>query len=423
MFKKTTLENGLRIITVPKKDSLTTTVLILVEAGSKYETKNINGISHFLEHMCFKGTKKRPTSISIASELDGIGAAYNAFTSTEYTGYYAKSRNEHFDKILDVVSDIYLNQLFEEKEIEKERGVIIEEINMYEDLPMRRVQEIFTSLLYGNQPAGWSIAGEKEVIRKIGRDDFIDYHKQHYLAQSTIAVVAGDFEENEALEKVKNVFSSVNIGKKTQKLKTVELQSKPAVLLKNKQTDQSHMVLGVRTCDVLDPRKYAFSLLSEILGGGMSSRLFQKIREEMGAAYYVRSESDLSTDHGVLSVSAGVEHAKAKSVAEAVLEEFRKIALKPAGEEELKKAKEHLIGNLIMELESSDEIAGFHGMQELMTRKMMEPNELIEKIQAVKSEEITEAARDAFRNEKLNLAAIGPFKEENGKEFEKILSL
>jgi predicted Zn-dependent peptidase len=423
MAKKTTLENGLRIITIPDKSSLTTTALILVEAGSKYETKDINGISHFLEHMCFKGTEKRPKSIDISSELDGIGAAYNAFTSMEYTGYYAKAANKHFEKILDVVSDIYLNQLFEQKEIEKERGVIIEEINMYEDLPMRRVQEIFTSLLYGDRPAGWSIAGEKEVVRNLRRENFIDYRDRHYLAQSSIVVLSGNFDENEAIKQTEKLFSSVKTGRKSPKEKVEERQSAPAVLLKSKQTDQSHIVLGVRTCDSLDPRRYAFSLISEILGGGMSSRLFQKIREEMGAAYYVRCESDLYTDHGYLSVSAGVEHAKAKDVAKAVLEEFKRISEEPVEEKELKRAKEHLVGNLVMELESSDEIAAFHGMQEILSKKLMEPEELIAKIQAVKSEEILEAAKFAFRNEKLNLAGIGPFKEEDEKGFENLLSL
>ncbi len=423
MVKKTTLENGLRIITIPNKGSLTITVLILVETGSKYETKEINGISHFLEHMCFKGTKKRPKSINITSELDGIGASYNAFTSMEYTGYYAKAKNEHFDKILDVVSDIYLNQLFEQKEIKKERGVIIEEINMYEDLPMRRVQEIFTSLLYGDQPAGWSIAGEKEVIKTLRQKDFIDYHKQHYLAQSSIIVIAGDFKEDKTLKKIKRIFSSIKTGKKTPKIKTFESQNKPGVMLKTKQTDQSHLVLGVRTYDILDPRRYALSLLSEILGGGMSSRLFQKIREEMGAAYYVRAESDLYTDHGFLSASAGVEHGKIKKVIEAILKEFKKISQKIVGEKELKRAKEHLIGNFIMGLETSDEIAGFYGSQELLTKKIMRIEKVVKKVREVKIGQIQSVAKDVFQNKKLNLAAIGPFKEKNKKEFEKLLSL
>ncbi len=428
---KIILDNNLRIITVPMKDSLTTTVLILVEAGSKYETKEINGISHFLEHMCFKGTKKRPKSIDIASELDGIGARYNAFTGMEYTGYYAKARPEHFDKILDVVSDIYQNQIFDSEEINKERGVIIEEINMYEDLPMRRVQSLFTNLLYGDQPAGWDIAGEKEVIKKITREDFIKYHNEHYLAKSSLVIVAGKFsakggsasggDEDEIVEKIKTAFISIKSGLKTPKIKTIEQQNKPKILLKHKETDQTHLILGVRAFDIFDERKYALEILTDILGGGMSSRLFQKIREEMGAAYYVNAGADLFTDHGYLAVSAGIDHNKIEQVILAVLDEFQKMISEPIGDKEFQRAKDHLIGNLIIGLETSDQLAGFFGGQEILTKETVNPKDLIKKIQAVKAEEIMEVAKDIFQNQKLNLAIIGPFKD--GERFEKILTL
>ncbi|MBI4993726.1 insulinase family protein [Candidatus Wolfebacteria bacterium] len=419
-FNKITLKNGLRIILAPKDDSLATTVLILVEAGSKYETKEINGISHFLEHMCFKGTKKRPKSIDISSELDAIGASYNAFTGQEYTGYYAKARIEHFDKILDVVSDIYLNPVFNQKEINKERGVIIEEINMYEDLPKRRVQELFTALLYGDQPAGWDIAGEKEVIKKINRADFIKYKNSHYLPQATLVVVSGKFDKN-AIEKIKKIFSSIKIGKKNSKIKTKEFQAKPEILIKHKESDQTHLVLGVRTFDIFDERKYALQVLSDILGGGMSSRLFQKVREELGAAYYVYSSADLYTDHGYLAVPAGVDNKRVEIVIKAILGEFKKLAQKPVSKKELERSKEHLLGHLFLSLETSDEIASFYGGQEILTGKIVSPNELVKKIQAVKAEEIQQIAREIFKNGKLNLALIGPFKEKS--QFEKILNL
>jgi predicted Zn-dependent peptidase len=420
-FKKIVLDNGLRIILVPQAQSLATTVLVLVEAGSKYETKEINGLSHFLEHMCFKGTKKRPTSIDISSELDGLGAVYNAFTSQEDTGYFAKVRPEHFDKILDVVSDIYLNQVFDFQEINKERGVIIEEINMYEDLPMRRVQELFINLLYGDQPAGWDIAGRKEVVQKLSREDFIKYHSEHYLSQSSLVVVAGNFNETEAIKKIKAVFDNIKSGKKTPKIKTNEQQSKPEILLKFKETDQTHLVLGVRTFSLFDERRYALEVLADILGGGMSSRLFQKIREKMGAAYYVSAETEFFTDHGYLAVSAGIDHNKINEVIKATLEEFQKLNQQPISEKELRLAKNHLIGHLVIGLETSDRLAGFYGAQEILAREIITPAELIEKIQAVKSEEIREIANDIFQNSKLNLSLIGPFKESS--QFEKILHL
>ncbi|MBN2197722.1 insulinase family protein [Candidatus Wolfebacteria bacterium] len=418
-IKKTVLKNGLRIITIPMIESLTTTVLVLVEAGSKYETKDINGISHFLEHMCFKGTKKRPQSIDISSELDNIGAQYNAFTSMEYTGYFAKARPEHFDIILDVVSDMYLNPTFKQKEINKERGVIIEEINMYEDLPMRNVQDIFTNLLYGDQPAGWSIAGRKEVVKKINRADFIKYRNQHYLGQSSLVVVAGKFKENEVIKKIEKAFNSIKSSLKTPKIKTVESQKKPEVLLKYKKTDQAHLVLGVRAFDIFDSRRFALDILAVILGQGFSSRLVQKIREEMGAAYYINADSEFLTDHGFFTVSAGVDNNKIKKVIKAILKEFKKITKELVKNKELQRAKEQLIAKLAIGLETSDQLAGFYGGQEIVTGEPLSSDEIIQKIRDVKNKEIKDIALEIFKNNKLNLAVIGPFKEK--KIFEKIL--
>ncbi|MBI2515023.1 insulinase family protein [Candidatus Wolfebacteria bacterium] len=420
-FKKLTLKNGLRIILAPKEDSLASTILILVEAGSKYEAREVNGLSHFLEHMCFKGTERRPRAIDIASELDSIGSLYNAFTGLEYTGYFAKAEPRHFDTILDVVSDIYLNQIFDQKEINKERGVIIEEINMYEDLPMRRVHELFTELLYGDQPAGWSIAGRKEIIQKLNREDFIKYKGEHYLGQSTIVVLAGKFDEGAAAEKIENAFSQIKITPKVGKIKTEEKQEKPGVCLKSKKTDQTHLILGVRAFDVFDERKYALDLLVDILGGSMSSRLFQKIREEMGAAYYVRAGADLFSDHGYLAAQAGIDYNRIEAVLEAILEEFKKIKEKPVSDAELEKAKEHSVGTLMLGLETSDALAGFYGDQEVVTRRLVSPQELASKIRKVKAEEIQAVASEIFKDERLNLAVIGPLT--NQEKFEKILTL
>jgi len=416
---KILLKNNLRVISVPMADALTTTILILVEAGSEYETRKNNGVSHFLEHMCFKGTEKRLSSLDITSELDAVGAAYNAFTSNQYTGYYAKVQPKYFDEILDIISDIYLNPVFNQREIEKERGVIIEEINMYEDLPMRRVQEFFTNLLYGDQPAGWDIAGKKEIIRRINRNDFIEYQKNHYLGKSTTVVVTGNFNEKEAVKKIESAFSGIRTGKKVQKLKTVESQKSPRIFLKMKETDQAHLVVGVRAFDIFDKRKYAIDLLADILGGGMSSRLFQKLREEMGAAYYVKSEADLLSDHGFLTVSAGVDNNKVSEAIKAVVEEFERLVKEPIEKEELQRVKDRCVGGLIMGLETSDQLAGFYGGQEIITKKIVSPEETIKKIQAVKVEEISAVAKDIFKNNKLNLAIIGPFKEK--PRFEQIL--
>ena len=204
MYKKTILENGLRIITIPMEHTKTATVLVLVATGSKYEEKGINGISHFLEHMTFKGTKKRPTPINIAEPLDRVGGNYNAFTGQEYTGYYAKADGRHQDLLLDIISDITLNPNFNQEEIDRERGVIIEEINMYEDMPLRKVGDVWTELLYGDQPAGWDTAGKKEIINKLQREDFVKYHENHYVAPQTVVIVSGMINQDEVIEKIKD---------------------------------------------------------------------------------------------------------------------------------------------------------------------------------------------------------------------------
>jgi len=419
-FKKIKLENGLRIITVPMSDTPTVTVLVLVEAGSKYETKDINGLSHFLEHMCFKGTKNRPTALQIASELDGIGSQNNAFTSHEYTGYYAKAEKRHFDKILDVVSDIYLHPLFDEREIEKEKGVIIDEINMYEDMPNRHVHDLFGELLYGDQPAGWNVAGTKENIRKMKRDDFVNYREKHYVAEGTIVIVSGAIEAD-AEEKVRQKFEKIPAREKSGKEKVKESQEKPEILIKHKETDQTHMIIGFRGFDVFDKRKPVLNLLATVLGGGMSSRLFQKLRDEMGVGYYVRAGADFYTDHGSIAVWTGVANARVKEVIEAIMEEFKKLINKEGPEEELLKAKEYLVGNMYLELESSDSVANFCGGQEVITGEVKTPEEVAGEIMAVTAEDIKNLAKELFKDKSLNMAMIGPFKDK--VEFEEIFRL
>ncbi len=385
-FSKKVLKNGLRVITVPMKDNPTATVLVLVEAGSKYETKRVNGISHFLEHMCFKGTIKRPKAIDISKELDSLGSQYNAFTSQEYTGYYAKSDAKHFKQIFDVVSDIYLNSTFPEAEMQKEKGVIIEEINMYEDMPARHVQDLVMELLYGGQPAGWNVAGEKKNILDMKRDDFIKYKKEHYLPEATVIIVAGQVTEHEVLKEVKKVFGST---------------------------------LYVRTYDLFHKQNAGLIVLSGILGGGMSSRLFQKLREEMGVGYYVRAYNDTYTDHGFFQISAGVDNKRIDEVIEAVLLECKKLKDYKVSKEELDKVKECLIGNMKLLLESTDDIANFYGGQELLKKELRSAEQKAIEIRKVTARQIQTLAGDIFKDKKLNLALIGPFKDK--AKFQKIL--
>ena len=421
MFKKITLENGLRIITVPQKNTKAVTVLVLVGTGSKYEKKEINGISHFLEHMYFKGTRKRPSTTAIAETLDKVGGIYNAFTGEEYTGYFAKVAFPHFGLALDWVSDIFLNSILPEKEIEKEKGVIIEEINMIYDHPMNYVQTLWNKLLYGDQPAGWDIAGTKETVPKMTREKLIDYMKKQYVAKNTIVSVAGNFNEKLAIDKVKKYFSKIKTKKPIEKPKVIESQEKPEILLHFRQTDQTHLCLGTRAFNLFHPQRYALDLLNVILGGMMSSRLFIEVRAKLGIAYYINTNCEMNPDTGFLFTQTGLDNKNVEKGVLTILKEYKKISEKKVPPSELQKAKDYLRGKTTLLLESSDAMASFYAAQELLEKKILTLEEIFKKIDKVTREDILKVAREIFKPEKLNLALIGPFKEKIN--FEKILKI
>jgi len=421
MFKKTTLKNGLRILTVPMRETKTVTILVLVGTGLKYEKKEINGISHFLEHMYFKGTEKRPSTTAIAETLDKVGGIYNAFTAEEYTGYFAKVDSTHFDLALDWVCDIFLNSTLPEKEVEKEKGVIIEEINMIYDHPMSYVQTLWTKLLYGDQPAGWNIAGTKESIANMTREKLIDYMKKQYVASNTIISVAGNFNELRTVKKVKKFFSKIKTTKSIEKPKVTERQQKPNLLLHFRETDQTHLSLGVRSFNLFHPKRYAQDLLTIILGGMMSSRLYEEVRSKLGIAYYINTNSEANPDTGFLSTQAGLDNKNVEKGISTILKEYKKISQKRVPISELKKAKDYLKGKTTLLLEPSDAKASFFAGQELLEKKLLTPEEIFAKIDKVTAEDILKVARNIFRPKKLNLALIGPFKEK--ETFEKLLKL
>jgi len=416
MYKKTKLKNGLRIITVPDKNAQAVTVLVLAKAGSKYEKKEINGISHFLEHMVFKGTKKRPTALDIAETLDRVGGNYNAFTGEEYTGYFAKVEKSRFDLALDWVSDIYLNSFLPEKELEREKGVIIEEINMYLDNPMIYVQNLWKKLLYGDQPAGWDVAGTKKVVKEMSRTKLLDYKKSFYTSQNTLISIAGNFNEKEAIKKIKDSFSEIKKGKEAEKAVVIEKQNAPKSLIHFKKTDQTHLCLGVRAYNLFHPQKYTLQILANILGGMMSSRLFIEIREKLGLAYYISAQLDVDPDTGSLIIRIGADNRKVDKAILAVLKEFKKISEKEVNSIELKKAKDFLKGKMALSLETSDALASFYSGQEILTGKILTPKEIFKEINKVSKENILTTAKDIFKPENLNLAMIGPFKEKKQKE-------
>ena len=421
MFKKTTLKNGLRIITVPQKGTRAVTVLVLVGTGSKYEKKEINGISHFLEHMYFKGTKKRPSTITVAETLDRVGGIFNAFTGEDYTGYFVKVDKNHLDLALDLVSDIYLNSLLSKKEIEKERGVIIEEINMYLDTPMIYISELWKKILYGDQPAGWEVAGTKETISKINREQILNYVKSQYVASNTVICIAGKISSTQAIDKIREYFSKIKITKPKSKPPVVEKQKKPQILLFSKKTDQTHLALGVRAYNLFHPQKYTLELLGVILGGMMSSRLFEEIRTKLGIAYYVQTNVSIDPETGFLVTQAGIDNANIKKAILTILKEYKKISQKRVPQNEIKKANDHIKGKTALLLESSDAQASFYAGQELLEKKILTPEEIFKKIDKISQLDILKVAKDIFQPQKLNLALIGPFKYK--EKFQKLLKL
>jgi len=423
LYKKTVLENGLRLITVPMENANSISVLVLVGTGSKYETKDINGISHFLEHMFFKGTEKRPSTLKISETLDMIGGEYNAFTSKEVTGFWAKVEKSHYDIALDWIFDMFLNSKFDEEEMNREKTVIIEEVNMYLDTPTAYIGDLWEELLYGDQPAGWKVIGEKENILSFNREKVLKYYKEHYSPSNITVCVAGAISAKETEKSVKNYFENVNKSEVLPKVKVKESQSEPKILTHYKKTDQTHFCLGVRAFDLFDERRYALAILAVILGGNMSSRLFTKVRERNGLAYSIHTSSDNATDSGYLVTQAGIDHKNLEKSIRLILEEYKDLRENKINEKELQKAKDYLKGRTSLALDSSDAQASFYAQQELLEGTILSPEEKFRKIDKVSIDDIKNVAEDIFVPKKLNLAIIGPIEEKDSNKIKDLLKL
>lgn len=420
-----TLKNGLQVMLINTKSTSLTTIL-LVGAGSRYENLKNNGIAHFFEHMAFKGSKKYPNSFVISSTVEGLGGIFNAFTSKDHTGYWIKSTAEHFPTVIDVISDMVLHPILASSEIEREKGVIVEEINMYEDTPQRRVGELFEGLLYKGNPLGFDIAGSKETVTKFDRSTFTDYIKNLYYPSNAVLVVAGGLGDK---SKIKNIKSQINSkfenwrsGKRDEYTKIEENQTKPQMFVKYKKTEQAHFSLGFRAFSFNDPKKYPLTVLSAVLGGGMSSRLFIQVRERRGLCYYISSGSELYGDCGNFVTQAGVvnDKEKIKEAIKVILHEHKKIVKGEITQDELKRAKELIKGRLLLSLEDSSSVATFFGTKKLLQNQVETPEEVIKKIEKVDVDEITTLAKELFTKKALNLALIGPFKD---RDFESVLDL
>jgi len=414
-----TLKSGLRVLVFPMPRLESATVMVGVGAGSRYETREINGLAHFMEHMAFKGTKKRPTTEKIASEVEAVGGVFNAFTDKEFTGYWMKLPVKHLPLACDILSDILTNSLLKPEEIEREKGVIIEEINMYEDMPMAKAEIEFIRLLYGDNPMGWDIAGEKETVSRMTRRDFLEYMRRLYFAKNMVVAVAGGIEEeklNKLIKLIRDCFSSLRkVGKNITKPISVEPgagQEKPRLKLISKKTEQAHFCLGVPGYSLKDQRRWPAGVLAAILGGGMSSRLFLEIRERRGLAYYVGSEAEFYTDSGFLVSRAGVKIEKISEAIKVSLGEMEKLVTKRVSQEELSKAKEMLKGHLILSLEDSQNVARRGATQLILEGKVRTPAQALEEIDKVTAEDVQQVARELFRREKINLTIVGPYQKE-----------
>lgn len=419
-FFNSKLKNGLSLVVVPIMEMESATTLIMVGAGSRYETTENSGISHFLEHMAFKGTKKRPSALEIANLIDGAGAESNAFTGKEYTGYFIKSAANRVELSLDILSDMISNLLLDQKEIDKERGVITEEINLYEDTPPRKIGDVYEELLYGDTPMGWDIAGSKKVINTVMRADFVKYMKKLYSASNMVVVVAGKVDVKKIEAMVKKYFGDHPTFTTEGYKSVIEGQKSPAVRLQYKKTDQAHFAIGVRTVGMNDEKdRYPLTILSAILGGGMSSRLFHEVREKRGLAYYVRTVSDNYLDCGHLTTYVGADPKRITDAITVVRDEYKKV-LKD-GEitaAELTKAKEYIKGHFVLELEDTRSVAVFYASDLLLEKKLENPAEVVKKIESVTIEDVRRVAKE-YLVRPLNLAIIGDFKDD--AQFKKLL--
>jgi predicted Zn-dependent peptidase len=405
-IEKDTLGNGLESVVVPMTDTPTVTVMVMVNAGSRHETKNQNGISHFLEHMFFKGTENRPTSYEVSRDLDQLGAESNAFTGHEYTAYYGKSQSEKASRIIGILADIYQNSLLPESEIEKEAGVISEEIRMYNDLPMQLVHDLFQSHVFPNHPIGRSILGKTEAVKGFTQKDLLRYRQNHYSTDNSVVVTVGNVDPTDIQEDITNQFSSME-DTNVPATEGVTFDPESRLAFRKKDCDQTHLIVGGRGAERDSDTQPALELLSTVLGRGMSSRLFRKLRGEMGVCYYVRSKADYFTDTGLFRISTGVAPDRLTEVVGQITKTLRKVAKEGVKKAEIRKAKEFTVGNYLLGREASDSIARDVAKQSVLDSSIEKPSDYTQKIRNTSPQEIKQVAQNVIENG-LYAAAIGP---------------
>jgi predicted Zn-dependent peptidase len=420
VFERETLSNGARVLTAPMPHAQSVTCALMFAAGSRYETRETNGIAHFAEHMFFKGTERRRTARDIAGEIDAIGGEFNAFTGKEYTGYYVKCAAEHRDVALDVLVDMIRNSRFEADEIEREKGVIVEEMNMYFDTPRDFIGGVYDSLLYGDQPLGWDIIGRKETVRGAKRETFLDYLGRWYKPDRMVVGIGGQVGDG-LVPRLEELLGDLD-GDAPGAPAPVEVSPNgvPRVKVHTKSSDQAHVCLGVRSHPLEHPDRYVLQLLATVLGGGMSSRLFTEVRERRGLAYYVYGLNHSYTDAGSLYSQAGVDIARIDEAVTTIGGELKRIAGETVPADELEKARSFAKGRFVLQLESPQGTIMYGLRREVLEGRAVEPADVLAELDRVTADDLRRVAQDVLGADGLKLAVIGPF--DDAERFERLLA-
>lgn len=408
-YKKTVFDNGLRIIAHPMPGMQSVALGIWIKVGGRYEAEQFKGISHFLEHLLFKGSKKFSCR-KIKESIEGVGGALNGFTSEELTCYLVKMPSRYIDLALKVLSDMVINPKFPQKEIEKEKTVIIEEIKMYKDLPQSYVYELLDELLWPNQPLGMTISGTVESVSRIGRGDLSSFKEQYYIPANIVVSVAGKFEYAKLSKDIKNIFCATGKKKLSKFLPAAEKQAQPQLKIFAKETEQTHLALGFHGFSRNHPLRQTLALLHIILGANMSSRLFNEIREKRGLAYEIGTHVKHFQDTGVFMVHAGIDNRKINEAVRLILKELEKVKKIPVTVDEFKRAKEFYLGQLMLALEDTLDHMLWIGESTASLDKAYSLAEIIQEVQKIKREDLREVAQNLFKEKHLNLALIGPLK-------------
>jgi predicted Zn-dependent peptidase len=419
MYKVTRLENGLTVATAEMPHMASVSLGIWVGVGGRYEPVALSGASHFIEHLLFKGTRRR-SAREISQAVEGVGGYLNAFTSEEHTCFYAKVRHDQFTRVLNVLADMFLHSTFDPVEMDKEREVIKEELAMYMDQPQQYVQELLNATMWPDQPLGRSITGTAKSLDSLGREKLLDYQRQNYVAPATLVAVGGRITHRETLAALAKYARKFRPGARPCCAPAVSTQTKPGLRLLSKKTEQTQIALGIRACSRHDERRYALRLLNAILGENMSSRLFQCVREEHGLAYSIYSANSFFDDAGDIVIAAGLDLDNLEKTLKLILREMKRLTAQLVPASELRRARDYLIGQLDLSLENSENQMMWAGEQWLGYGKIIHPDEFKKRLGAVTARQVCAAARDFFQPDRTNLALISPLKSAAG--LEKILA-